>query len=163
MNTRKNLTNKPQGKLRGLQMTTIAIAVSVFVFATVIYFIVRQSDAMLEQEYKKIFPAFRWFAIGIAFVCLGLGFNILQKKSRKLASDNGTLEERLKQYSKVHFKFLALCEGPAMLASIVVLLMGDFRLFVIAGICIIFILYNLPTKKRISQTLQLNWEDQQQL
>jgi hypothetical protein len=70
---------------------------------------------------------------------------------------------KLNLYRDELIKFMALCEGAGLFSTIAFFLIGDYRLLIITGIAAIAMISKLPTAKKLVNTLNLDWKEQQEL
>jgi len=97
----------------------------------------------------------------IATICLIAAF-LNYKKVMSQILPGSPLAERSNIYRSGLIRFSALCEGAALFSVIGFFLTGDFRFVLIIAILLLAMLSKRPTKQRMIDELQLNWQEQQQ-
>lgn len=141
-----------------------ALIAGVIIFSMIIIWL-KSTGEFDESElkvkgYENIFLA---ISIAVATACY-LTASFLYKKETAIARTSLiSLNGKLDQYRGSFIKYLALCEGAALLSLIFCFLTGYYYLPGVTVVMIIAMLSKWPSKQRIITDLELDWKQQQEL
>jgi drug/metabolite transporter (DMT)-like permease len=99
----------------------------------------------------------------IAAICLVSAYSIYKKRISDAANSILPLTEKLNNYRTILIIYLALCEGAALFSIICLILTGNFWSIAVTAGMLIAMLLKRPTRQRLINDLQLDWQEQQEL
>lgn len=159
----KYVADNPKDNLRMMKILVAALIIGIVLFSVMAYVINQLNGRILDEIDTFIDTILISAVVLLAIGCLSFAFINYNKQVKQLKDLSMPLNVRLNKYRAILIKFMALCEGPALFSIIVVFLTGDFRVFAVTVILTATMFLKMPTKQRIIDVLQLNWNDQQEL
>ncbi|HMT73214.1 MAG TPA: hypothetical protein PKA77_04060 [Chitinophagaceae bacterium] len=155
----------PKEIIRSMRIVHAALCVGVFLMAFVLFILVQSDVQKINSDSFSgslaNIPFLLSLAIATAFFVLAR--ILLRKKLQSIISSVKPVAGKLIDYRTALIRYLALCEGPALLSVILFFVSGDYRLYLITGIMLAAMLWMAPSVKRIINDLQLSWTEQQEI
>ena len=153
--------NENAGFLKAISILFIALFTGVVMFLVIsvvlVYF---QGSPINDEQVQFIFL----IAISVfALVCLVSALSIYKKRIHAIATSGSDVQQKLNDYRAAVIVYLALCEGAALFSIIGLFLTGNYWLVVITVVMLAAMLFKKPSRKKIVNELQLNWNEEQQL
>ena len=99
----------------------------------------------------------------IAAICLVSAFSIYKRQINGLVNSVLPLTEKLNNYRAILIVYLALCEGAALFSIISLILTGNFWSIAVTATMLAAMLIKRPSRQRVINELQLDWQEQQEL
>jgi hypothetical protein len=153
---------RPQ-HLKALQLLTGILMAGIVIF-TAICVGINYADSFggnkLDQQTAGIFSL---TAIILAVLLFGVARVSYNKSIKQAANLTGSFTDKLNFYRSLLIKYLALCEGAAIYSVITFFLTGDYRVLLITAFMVLAMATVWPSKKRVVELLQLNWQEEQEL
>lgn len=140
----------------------MSIVTGIFIFMLVAI-LVGQTRGPLAPELNKYHTMITIGMAVIAFGCLLLARQQLNKGVMAAKNSINTLNEKLNMHRTALIRYLFLCEMPVFLSIILYMLTGNFIFQVYAAIFIGFMLAVMPTRKKVVEELGLGSQEQQEL
>ncbi|MEI9946114.1 MAG: hypothetical protein WDN26_18065 [Chitinophagaceae bacterium] len=160
--SKKVTTAPPKKNLKITLILFLAIVIGIFLFMLASVLIIQTRGALMPDLNKNRVILIA-IITAISFACL-LGAKVLMAKGVAAAKNSlNPLNDKLNEHRSALIKYLVICEMPVMLGIILFLLTGDFIFQVFAAVFIGFMLSMAPTKKRVTDQLQLDWQQQGEL
>ena len=100
---------------------------------------------------------------GVSAVMFGVAWSLYGKRIRKLKDSAVTFPDKLNQYRSALILYMALCEAPALLSSILLFLTGHYGMMVVLLVAAACMMAKFPTTARVAEDANLDWNEQQQL
>lgn len=159
MNQSSSVPGNPREQVRAIQVFFFSIITGA-VFFTIIAAVVRAGEE--PGRLAAYADTFLYITGAVAAICLLVAI-AGYKKSMAAAKDSLIpLQEKLKRCRLAFIRYIAFCEGAALLSIMIFFLDNDYRVFIVTGIAIIAMFLKLPTRRRIIDDLSLDWKDQQE-
>lgn len=152
----------PKKNLRTTLVLFLSIVSGVFLFMLAAV-LIAQTRGPLMQDLNKSRSILIALITGFSFVCLLAARMLLSKGMAAAKNSLNPLNDKLNQHRAALIKYLLLCEMPVMAGIILFLFTGDFIFQVFAAVFIGFMLSVMPTRKRVTEQLQLDWQQQSEL
>ena len=153
--------DSPRDLLRSMRILFGALVAGVLIMLFIVAVINYVDGPVLSSD--KVNNVFIGIAIIIALIGLAVG-NILYKKGMSATRNlTGSLNHKLGNYRSVLIRYMATCEGPAIFSVLVFTLTGDARVLGITGIMLLAMWSARPTARKIVNTLNLDWREQEEL
>lgn len=113
------------------------------------------------------FKEFENIVLGVA-LAISLGCFVVARNSYNRSMDAAkdsliSLPDKLNEYRAALIRYLALCEGPALVGIILFFVTGNYFMFIITALMIAAMLAKVPGRQRVIDELALDWQQQQQL
>jgi hypothetical protein len=105
-------------------------------------------------------------AIGMAvisFLCLLFAKQQLTRGVQAAKNSLNPLNEKLNMHRNALIKYLFICEMPVFLSIIIFMFTGNFIFQIYAAVFIGFMLTVMPTRKKITEDLELGTQERQEL
>lgn len=151
-----SIPNNPPEMMRANLIITGSLIVGVVMVLTIIHFI-----AIPEEAKNTSTSIFLMLTLALAIGGAFLGNMLFQQRLNAISATS--LMDKLRQYRTALILKYALLEAPALLSVIFYLLEGNIYLPTITFLLLGLMVYNLPTKTRVSNDLNLSIQEQQQL
>lgn len=158
MMTRQTNTNY----LKGMQLFTMAMMAGTLMLAGIVWLmpVFDPVDASYLQPYAGIVF---YIAAGVGLVAYLLARWVFSSKMRVIQQSSVNVTEKLNRYRAAFISYMALCEGPAIVAILLVMLTNNSWLLAIAGLLLWAMVVKFPRKQRLINDMALDWQEQQQL
>ena len=161
-NQSPRVPGSPKEELRAIRIIFGAIIAGALIFA-IIVLVLNMMQGPAAPEVKEYEHIFLYAAAGLAAVCFVIAIS-RYNKGITLAKDSLiSLQDKLNQYRLSLVRYIALCEGPALFSIVAFFMTGNYFLFIITGLMIIAMLFKAPVLKRVTDDLELDWKQQQEL
>jgi hypothetical protein len=146
--------------LRANSILFYALTSGVIMFLVIIIALIKIGGnfSKVDDSFDRILLVAASVIAGICFIAVFLNY----KKAMSAILPEDPLAERLNIYRAGLVRFAAFCEGAALFSVIGLFLTGIFWFVLITAIMLLAMLSKRPTKQRMIDELQLNWEEQQQ-
>jgi hypothetical protein len=155
----KNLAKQ---SLKASFILFMSIVIGVFVFM-IIAILIGQTRGPLAPELNKYHTVISIGLAVVAFTCLLLARQLLNKGVTAAKNSINTLNEKLNMHRSALIRYLLICEVTVFLSIITYMLTGNFIFQIYAAVFIGFMLSAIPTRRKIVEELQLNSQEQQEL
>jgi len=154
----------PKEKLRAMRILCGALVTGIIIFSAVIIGL-KSTGEFDESELKVEGYGNIFLAIGIAVgvACFLAAAFLYKKETAVVRSSLISLDQKLNSYRATLIKYLALCEGAALLSLIFCFLTGYYYLLGVTAAMVIAMLAKWPSKQRVVTDLELDWKQQQEL
>lgn len=106
---------------------------------------------------------FLYVAAGFGALGLLLAVTRFNKRLTVIRQVENTVTGKLSQYRSALIIYMALCEAPALFSVIVLFLTRQYAVLGITAVMLVAMISMMPQKKKLIDTLQLDWQDQQEL
>lgn len=156
----ENISPKQQVKLTLILF--FAIAGGVLFFMLVSLFI-NQVNGPLAPELLQHSFLFKAILAVVAVTCLATARWLFGKNISSAKNSLNSLSDKLNQYRSALILYLALCEAPVLLGTVLFLMTGDFSFLIFGAVLLGFMLVMAPVKKKVAEQLGLDWQQQQEL
>ncbi len=142
----------PKQFLKTIKIIHSALVLGIMLFVSAILFITISWELKWDTEDLLFFivPVF-------AFLGIFAGTRIYKSQLKTLKSKS-SLREKLLGFQTASIIQYALLEAPILLAIMVSFLTGNFYYLLIAGVLIIYFISLRPTKKKIENDLEFNYD-----
>jgi len=150
-----------KGSVKAMTVLFYALFAGVIIFLLIILGLLQLQIKFLEgDDIDKIFLI---VALVIAVICLVSAVSVYNKRVSEIANSTLSLTEKLNSYRATLILYLALSEGPAMFSIICLLLTGNYWCMAVTAGMLIAMLFKKPSRQKLIDELQLDWQDQGQL
>jgi hypothetical protein len=158
---RVQAVRSPKTLLKSVLLLSVAMSTAVFLFIIVAIVVVDsvKADSGFFKTNEKILVGMTAIgSFGILIVARTLYFKriAVAKKSLNL------LTGKLTGYRNALTVYLACCEGPALVNTILFMFSGHFIFLSFAGAFLGCMLAALPLKRRVVASLDLDWNEQKE-
>jgi uncharacterized integral membrane protein len=147
--------------LRAIRVFFGAIVTGALLFAVIV--IALNTFQKKEPADKSLGNAFGIVSVVIAGGCFAAawtGYN----KGIAIAKDSlMPLTDKLNQYRSALIRYMAFCDMPALFGIIAFFVTGNYLTLGVTGLMLIAMLAKTPTKKRVVDELDFDWQQQQEL
>ncbi len=153
----RNNDNNPKLALKTLKVLHSAFCLSILVFSVVVYFVTDDHSFFNTEGMNALYYGIPILAVLLIYGSKGVYANALSKIPNDMP-----LEQKISNYSTANIIRYAMIEGPAFLCVAVSFMSGSL-LFLIIALCILLYLYSIkPTKAKLIEDLNLNFEERKQ-
>jgi uncharacterized membrane protein YhaH (DUF805 family) len=152
-------TAKQQLKANNILFTALFFGVVMFLLIAIAV-IKFQGKFSSDDNFDKILLI---VLLIIATVCMISAIAIYKKRIRDTVNSGSSLTDKLNNYRNILIIYLALCEGAALFSVICLILTGNFWSIAVTTAMLAAMLFKRPTKQRVINDLQLDWQEQQEL
>jgi hypothetical protein len=159
-NPQPTYTNAKEN-LRGIRIFFGAMVTGVVMFTLVVVGLYMVGG--LEPGVTEMHGIVRFIVAMVTGTCLLIARTGYKKSVNAAKNLTGSLNDKLNNYRSFLIKYMALCDFPALASIICFFLTGDYLLLVATGIMIGAMFLAAPTKSRVIETLELDWNEQAQL
>jgi len=148
---------KERGAFQVLKILHLAMLTGITLLVVVILIRLKISrNTFIDESFER---ALQIVAVVISLGSLLIGFNLFRRKIMQLRNSSGTAEQRMEQYRAACVQWWALNEGPGLLASIGLLLSGNYAFLALAVFHIAILAVFMPRKENIIMLLNLNSDE----
>lgn len=158
-----NTETSPKANLRATWILCLALIVGATVFAAIVIGLNQVMEPVMPADGRQYNMIFVGAVAVVALLCLLRAVPGYKKGIAAIKNSTAQLNDKLNQYRAVMILYMALCEGPALFSIIVFFLTGEYIVLGITGAMLIAMLIRMPQKKKISNELGLNYQEQQEL
>ena len=163
MSPTPRIQQTPKEIFRAIRIFFIAIATGAVIFAAIAVVIKKFLDFEMEQVDEDFATVIQYVVIAVAIGCCLAAFWTFKKSIDTAKETLISLTDKLNLYNAALVKYAALCEGPAIFGIIAFLLTGNYYFLIVTVAMLFVMLLKRPTKRRIVQDLELDWQQQQEL
>lgn len=158
-----DMSLSPKEHLRAMRVLHTALSAGAALFALIAFAVIQiNGSPVLEPEYiKKTGYVLLAGAVLLAAFCFFRAAAAYKKDVSRVKKEDSSLMNKLNHYRGILIMYLAICEAAAFFSVIVYFLTGDLKALIIAAIMLIAMIMKVPTQKRITEDLGLNWRDLQ--
>lgn len=149
--------------IKANKILVIALISGVLIFSIIVAILNWRIGPALVGEEAKVNKIFIYAVIAVGIICIAMSTYRYNKEMPLLKVDSLSLIERLGKYRTVLIKYMAICEFGAIFSVIIIFLTGELKLFAITTLILATMMSKMPTKKRVVDELELNWNEQQEL
>jgi len=162
MSQYQQVPGTPKEILRSIRVLFGAIVTGTVIFAIIIVVVIKlQGHLMPEtEEYQSVFL---YIATGLAIICGLVAVNQYNKGIAAAKDSLIPLPDKLNLYRATLIKYMALCEGSALLWIILFFMTVNYAALGCTSVMIIAMLRKTPTLKRVVDDLSLDGKQQQEL
>lgn len=140
---------------RALQIIYLGLFMGMFLFAFVVYFVLKPERTEGLEFFNLVVPIFSMLALAGSFIA----FKYLLEKALK----EKDFETKFNQYRLAIITRGAIWEGTVLFATVIYLLSGNINLLIIAIVFIVLFLFNTPTISKFIADLEMSGEEAQKL
>lgn len=164
MERRDHMPATPKEHLRTMRILNVALVAGAALFAVIaiVVNVINGKGAFDAEDVKKTGIIFLIAAALLAAICFYRAVAIYKKKVEYIRNNSGSLMNKLNQYYSALILYLALCEGATIFSVIVFFLTGDYKSLIISALMLAAMIAKMPTQKKISYELGLNWSEEQE-
>lgn len=159
----ENPPSDPKQGLKAIQILFIALVTGLVIFHIIVIAWLLISGPTIKQADPVFDKGALAFAFIVAAIALYAAFNQYKKRILEIKNSDNSLDDKLNQYRSILILYLALCEGPGLLAVILLFLTGNYLLLIASTAMILGMFAKAPLLKRIVNDLGLDWNQQQEL
>jgi O-antigen/teichoic acid export membrane protein len=152
-------TPKEQLKANNILFTALISGIVMFLLIAVVL-IKFQGKFSDNDNFDRIFLI---VVSIIAVICLVSAVSIYNKRINDTANSALPLLEKLNNYRPILIIYLAFCEGAALFSVTCLILTGNFWSIGVTTTMLIAMFFKRPTRQRLINDLQLDWQEQQEL
>lgn len=157
-------TGTPKQLARALRIVTATLIGGTVMFALAMILVVHVIGSHFTPEEKiKAGSIVLYIVYGITVACAFLSKYQYQKKIINVKNGTGSISSKINEYRPVLVSYMALCEGPAMLAVIAFFMTGNYILLGAVPVMVLHMLLMFPVKKNLVRELSLDWQQEQEL
>jgi hypothetical protein len=116
------------------------------------------------SQFDDSFDNILLFIAGVvAVMCVLRAFSGYRKRLNTVDISTANFDVKFNSYRAAMIFYLALCEGPALLAVIAFMLTGNYWFVMITLVMLAAMFVKRPTKEKVINELQLSSQDQAEL
>jgi hypothetical protein len=149
--------------LKAIRILFGALAGGVLIFNIAMVGLLLAAGPSMKQADVSFKNILMWVAFGVAAIALYFASNSYKKGMQQIKNLTSSLDDKLNRYRSTLILYLALCEGPALLAATLLFLTGNYLLLIISAVMLLAMLARAPLLKRLVDELGLDWNQQQEL
>jgi hypothetical protein len=150
------------GELRAARILVIALITGIVIFGGIV--------TTLTATGMNNDPPLQLYGLNVLAIlsCVSAVFFVLAwtmygKRIRKIKESSLTLPDKLNLYRSALILYMALCEAPALLSSVLLYLTGHYGMMLILLVAAACMMAKFPTTARVVEDANLDWNEQQQL
>jgi uncharacterized membrane protein len=162
MKEKEPVVPSAKNDLRGLRIFYLATIIGVTVFLIVSLVV----NGFIQIDHPKLQGFENGLLAFAAVLCLAAFFYSRTAYNKDLTDAKGyiiPLTAKLNLYRTALIKYVALCEGPAIFGIVCFMITSNYLFLLISGIMIVVLLTKAPTLKRVTDDLELDSREQQEL
>ena len=152
----QNKNVKPE-ELKSLQIVHRALLLGLVLFAAIAFYLNYSGNFIAGL--KSYDQPLQVIAITLSFGGFFIGSLLFKKKMQQLKDSSPELRVKLSTYRSAAIMQWALLEGPALVAIICFLLVGNYAFLALAVVFIILFAVTAPNKTKMMLLLQLTEEE----
>ena len=155
-------TGNPPSEIRALRIVCIAMVMGVGLFAGIVLLIpvFDANDSAFFYNYS--FTLFYVIA-ALALGCLLAARYLYSRKMQDIRNANVNIQGKLNLYRGALISYLAFCEFPALLATILYILTANKWLLLVPAVMVLAMVSKFPSKQKLVSDMVLDWKDEQEL
>ncbi|HWD86936.1 MAG TPA: hypothetical protein VG367_02340 [Mucilaginibacter sp.] len=154
--TNQNLN--PQGAVKALPIIHLALIAGQVLFCLVAYFQFPQKDFSMDGSKDP----FVYVAVILAAGGFFLGSFLFRQQVGKIGPEN-SLSQKISAYQTAFILRAALAEGPSLFSVVAFMLSGNLLFLAITGAIILYFLSFRPTREKVSNDLNLDYNEKAEL
>ncbi|SDT54711.1 hypothetical protein SAMN05216490_3982 [Mucilaginibacter mallensis] len=153
----QNLPQTPKTFLRTITIIHLALLVGQVIFSVLVFTITKSTFIDLTNTKDP----FLFVAPILAVACF-IASNFMYKLRLSEAINKPTLKGKLMGYQAALIIRCALLEGPSLFGIVTYMVTRNFLFLLISGLIILYFITIRPTKDKIANDLNLDYEDKMQ-
>ncbi|MBL7746152.1 MAG: hypothetical protein JNM19_01885 [Chitinophagaceae bacterium] len=155
---------RPKSEIKAMRILCSALIAGVVMFALVSVGVLQVIEGpILPENELPDKNIFLYVAAGFGALGLLLAVTRFNKRLTVIRQVENTVTGKLSQYRSALIIYMALCEAPALFSVIVLFLTRQYAVLGITAVMLVAMISMMPQKKKLIDTLQLDWQDQQEL
>ena len=159
----ENPANNFANDIKANKILVAALICGVLIFSIIVAILNWMNGPALAGEEAKYNNIFIYAVIAVGIICIAISTYRYNKEMSSLKGGSLSLIEKFSKYRTILIKHMAVCEFGAIFSVIIIFLIGELKLFAITTLILATMMSKMPTKKRIVDELELNWNEQQEL